>query len=70
METKYFARLNDDNKPIILYRATPEMEEEVWTPAYGWVPDEFLLDVLEGSGDIYPITVEKAKNSFPVEAFK
>lgn len=65
----YFARLNDKDKPIILYRATPDMEEEVWTPTYGWVQDEFLLDVLEGSGDIYPISEAKAKAGFPKEAF-
>lgn len=65
----YFARLDKQNKPLILYRATPDMKEEVWTRDYGWVQDDFLLDVLEGSGDIYPITDAIAKSKFPKEAF-
>lgn len=66
----YFARLDDQNVPMILYRATPDMEEEVWTPEYGWVPDEFLLDVLDGSGDMYAISETSARANFPKEAFE
>lgn len=64
----YFARLVDD-KPKILYRATPNMEEQVWSPGEGWVQSEFLQDVIEGWGDHYPIKEEDARNFFPAEAF-
>ena len=65
----YYARLDEDDQPIILYRATPDMEEQVWVPDRGWLPGEFLQDVLEGYGDIYPISEENARRSFDGRAF-
>lgn len=66
---KYYARLDDDDMPVILYRATSDMREQAWSPSRGWIPAEFLLDVLEGHGSIYYIKENKAKEFFPPKAF-
>lgn len=68
---RYYADLDEKNKPIVLFRATPDMEEQVWMPEQGgWKLTEFLLDVMQGWGDTYPISEEMAKKHFPKEAFK
>lgn len=41
------------------------MEEQVWSPGEGWIPGEFLLDVLEGHNNTYFVTEEFAKKWFP-----
>lgn len=64
----YYVRLNDKNKPVVLYRGTPDMEEQVWQ-GDKWGPGEFLLDCLEGHGNIYFIEEAQAKKHFPAEAF-
>lgn len=66
---EYFADLDEGTIPRILYRATPQMEEQVWIPGQGWQEAEFLLDVLMGHGDTYPISLEMARHYFPAEAF-
>lgn len=66
---EYYARLDERNRPMVLYRATPQMQEQVWIPGRGWEEDEFLLDVLMGHGDTYPIDLELARQYFPLEAF-
>lgn len=65
----YYVRLDPNNKPVVLYRGTPEMEEQVWDPAKGWQPTEFLLDVLEGNGSIYFAEEKDARKFFPKDAF-
>lgn len=64
----YYARLDESNKPFILYRATPDMKEEIWGDG-SWAEAEFLLDALEGHGNIYAIDEAAAKKAFPAEAF-
>lgn len=65
----YYAHLDEQNIPMILHRATPEMQEQVWIPGRGWQAADFLLDVLMGHGDTYPIAEEMARQYFPAEAF-
>lgn len=65
----YYARINEDDQPRILYRATPNMGEEVWVPDRGWITAEFLQDMMEGWGDIYPISEKTARENFASEAF-
>lgn len=65
----YYVRLDEEDKPIVLYRGTPDMEEQVWCPERGWIPAEFLLDCLEGWGNIYFVEEEVARRWFPPEAF-
>ena len=66
---EYYAWLDEQAAPAVLYRATPQMEEQVWIPGSGWEDTEFLLDVLMGHGDTYPIDLELARRLFPPEAF-
>lgn len=68
-KNKYYARLNEEGKPIVLYRATPEMKEEVWSETIKWFPAEFLQDALAGHGNIYPIEKEDAIWHFSPWAF-
>lgn len=65
----YYVRLNEQDVPIVLYRATPQMQEQVWNPVDGWIDTEFLLDVLMCHGDTYFIETEMARQLFPPEAF-
>ena len=66
----YYADLDEKNKPLVLYRATPDMKEQVWMPEQGgWKLTEFLLDVLEGGGDTYPVSEKLARQYFPEAAF-
>lgn len=65
----YYVRLDDDDNPILLYRATPDMEEQVWSDKRGWLTAEFMIDVMDGFGNIYFIKEDRAKELFPTEAF-
>lgn len=65
----YYIRFDLDDNPLVLYRGTPAMEEEVWSPGEGWIPGEFLLDVLEGHNNTYYVTEEFAKKWFPDAAY-
>lgn len=66
----YYASLDEQNRPRTLYRATPAMQEQVWMPSQGgWMLSEFLLDVLMGHGDTYPISEQLARQHFPGAAF-
>lgn len=33
---EYCAWLDEQAAPAVLYRATPQMEEQVWIPVSGW----------------------------------
>ncbi len=65
----YYVRLDENDKPLLLYRATPDMEQHVWSDKRGWLPSEFMEDVLDGFGDIYPVKEGRAKSLFSKDAF-
>ncbi len=63
----YFCKVNDDDKPISLFRADGLVEEawgiHAWQPAPG-----FLEDIVLGSFHYGPIEEQDARAHFP-EAF-
>lgn len=65
----YYVRLDENDKPLLLYRATPDMEQHVWSDKRGWLPSEFMEDVLDGFGGIYPVKEDRAKALFSKDAF-
>ena len=65
----YFVELDDDNRPVTLYRGDADIGEQVWHQEQGWVMGEFLLDCLQGWGSTYHVSEEQARQWFPAEAF-
>jgi hypothetical protein len=68
---RYFTKLDDDDKPICLFRVDPEAnKEEGWTTKEGWIPTPgFLENIIEGSFYYSGITEQAAREWFP-EAFE
>lgn len=68
MAFRYFAKFNDDDRPIGLFRVDPDANlEQLWAGGKkGWLPSEGILeDIVEGSFQYAAITEEAAQKNFP-----
>jgi hypothetical protein len=67
MAFRYFTKLDDDDKPITLFRVDPEANlEQAWTTREGWIPTPgFLENIIDGSFQYSGITEPAARENFP-----